>query len=458
MDIHKELSTLLDDSKVVTTQAVRQQYSQDESTYSPVLPDVVVYPESTQDVSDIAKLATEHKIPMTPWGAGTSLEGNSIPIKAGILINFERMDNIVQLHAEDFQVTVQPGILRKTLEAALGKHGLMFAPDPGANASLGGMIANNAAGIRTVKYGATKDNVLALECVMADGSIVKTGSRSIKQSAGYDLTKLLIGSEGTLGLITQATLKLVPIPEHYSTAVIAFESIPQAAEAVYNIRAYGLDPAALELIHPDMLTWINEDEGTNFSVAPSIMLEFSGASEEAVKTAMTITKDICNDIGSVGFEAGLGRDARKQMWSYRHSLREQAVRRFPGHHWVLVDVAVPLSKFPELVAYAQAQIDSYGFDSRIIGHAGDGNVHTGIHFEFDDEVTKAKAKELSEKLVLKAQELEGTCTGEHGVGIGKQKYLTEEYGGEGAINLMRIIKNALDPDNILNPGKVLPKS
>ena len=453
--IVNDLISTLGESKVSFAEAVRQQHSQDESTYPAVLPDVVVYPENTQDVSDIAKFAFKHKIAMTAWGAGTSLEGHSIPLKGGISLNFERMNQIVQLHAEDFQVSVQPGILRKELESKLGRHGLMFGPDPGANASIGGMIANNAAGIRTVKYGATKDNILALEFVLADGTIVKSGSRSLKQSAGYDLTRLLIGSEGTLALITEATLKLVPIPEHYSTAIIAFESIPQAAEAVYNIRAYGLEPAALELIHPDMLSWINEDEGQNFTVAPSIMLEFSGASEEAVKTAMSITEGICEDLGSQGFKAGLGRDARQEMWSYRHSIRERIVRRFPGHKWVLVDIAVPLSKFPELVAYAQAQIDLCGFDSRIIGHAGDGNVHTGIHFAADDVECQSQAKALSEKLVFKAQELEGTCTGEHGIGLGKQKYLKTERGGEAALDLMRLIKQALDPFNLLNPGKIL---
>ncbi len=452
--ILQELITVLDDSRVIASEAVRQQYSQDESTHPAVLPDVVVYPESTQDVSNIAKLASKHKIPMTAWGAGTSLEGHSIPVQGGIIINFENMNQIAALHAEDFQVTVQPGILRKELEAALGRHGLMFAPDPGANASIGGMIANNAAGIRTVKYGATKDNVLALTCVLADGTIVNTGSRSVKQSAGYDLTRLLVGSEGTLAIITEATLKLVPIPEHYSTAVIAFESIPQAAQAVYNIRAYGLDPAALELMHPDMMGWINEDRATTFTVAPSLMVEFSGSSEDAVKASMASCQDICTEIGNTGFQAGLGRDSRKQMWSYRHALREQNVRRFPGHHWVLLDVAVPISKFPELVAYAQAQIDAYEFDSRIIGHAGDGNVHAGIHFEADDLQTKAQAQELSEKIVLKAQELEGTCTGEHGIGIGKKKYLKTERGGQAALTMMQSIKAALDPHNLLNPGKI----
>ena len=455
-DVQQQLITLLGSDRVELTQAVRVQHSQDESTHTAALPDVVVFPHSTEEVSGVAKIAFEHKIPMTAWGAGTSLEGHSIPLFGGIVISFEQMNNIVAMHQEDFQITIQAGVLRKSLEAALGKHGLMFGPDPGANATIGGMIANNAAGIRTVKYGATKDNVLALECVLADGSIVRTGSRSIKQSAGYDLSKLIVGSEGTLAIVTQATLKLVPIPEHYSTATIAFPSVPKAAEAVYNIIAYGLEPAALELMHPDMLQWINNDEGTEFTVAPSLMLEFSGASEAAVKAAMDQTKEICTDLGALGFQDNLGRDARKQMWSYRHSMRERIKRRFPGHHWVLVDIAVPMSQFPELVAYAQEQIDNFGFDSRIIGHAGDGNVHTGIHFDPADELTKTKAKELGELLVLKAQQLGGTCTGEHGIGIGKQKYLKGEYGGEAALDLMRTIKQALDPNNLLNPGKVIP--
>ena len=452
--ILQQLYQIVGREHVSAAEADRALHSQDQSTHPPVLPDVVVWPNSTAEVSAIAKLASKHHIPITAWGAGTSLEGHSIPLKRGISLNFQRMARVLAVHDEDFQATVQPGIFRKALEAHLATYGLMFAPDPGANASIGGMIANNAAGIRTVKYGATRDNVLALEVVLANGDIIRTGSRSVKQSAGYDLTHLFTGSEGTLGLITAATLKLVPIPEHFSTATIAFESVEGAAEAVYSLIGSGLEPAALELIHPDMIQWMNEDAGANLTVAPSLMIEFSGADEQTVANAMRLAREVCAEVGSTGFQGGLGRDARRKMWAFRHGIRERLVRTFPNQHWVLVDLAVPISNFPKLVAYCQEKVYEYGFDGRIIGHAGDGNMHCGMHFAPNDEAAKARATELGKVMVKRALELEGTCTGEHGIGLGKQKYMLAEH-GENALNTMRLIKQALDPLNIMNPGKVL---
>ncbi|MEM7344565.1 MAG: FAD-linked oxidase C-terminal domain-containing protein [Chloroflexota bacterium] len=452
--ILQQLYDIVGEDHVSVTEADRALHSQDQSTHPPVLPDVVIWPNSTEAVSAVAKIAYTHHIPITAWGAGTSIEGHSIPIKCGITLNFQRMNQILAVHAEDFQVTVQPGIFRKELEAQLARYGLMFAPDPGANASIGGMLANNAAGIRTVKYGATRDNVLALEVVMANGEVINTGSRSIKQSAGYDLTHLFTGSEGTLGLITAATLKLVPIPEHFTTATIAFSTVEDAAEAVYGIIGSGLEPAALELIHQDMIGWMNEDASAGLTVAPSLMIEFSGASEETVTNAISMAQAISEEIGCLGFEGGLGRDARRKMWEFRHGVRERLVRTFPGEHWVLVDLAVPISNFPKLVSYCQQQIYEYGFDGRIIGHAGDGNMHCGLHFAPTDTKTRKRAVELGKVMVRKALALEGTCTGEHGIGLGKQKYMLEEH-GEPALNVMRTIKQALDPHNILNPGKIL---
>ncbi len=453
--LFQQLQAIVGEENISMAEADRALHSQDQSTHPPVLPDVVIWPNSTEEVSAIAKIAHAHHIPMTAWGAGTSLEGHSIPIKRGISINFQRMNCVLAVHAQDFQATVQPGIFRKELEAQLAQYGLMFAPDPGANASVGGMVANNAAGIRTVKYGATRDNVLALEVVLANGEIIRTGSRSLKQSAGYDLTHLFVGSEGTLGLVTAVTLKLVPIPEHFSTATIAFDSVEDAAEAVYGIIGSGLEPAALELIHKDMIQWMNEDAGAELTVAPSLMIEFSGANEEMVVSTMEMAKEVCEEAGSLGFQGGMGRDARRKMWEFRHGVRERLVRTFPGQHWVLVDIAVPISNFPKLVVCCQQQIQEYGFDSRIIGHAGDGNMHSGIHFAPDDVASRERAVALGKAMVKKALELEGTCTGEHGIGLGKQKYMAAEH-GEAALDVMRTIKQALDPLNILNPGKVIP--
>lgn len=451
----KQLSTIVGDANLSTTEADRAQHAQDESTQVPSMPDVVIWPRSTEDVSQIVRLAHAESIPVTPWGAGTSLEGHAIPLKKGITLNFQRMNRVLAVYAEDFQARVQPGIFRKALEAHLAPYGLMFAPDPGANASIGGMLANNAAGIRTVKYGATRDNVLGLEVVMANGDVIRTGSRSIKQSAGYDLTHLIVGSEGTLGLITEATLRLVPIPEHFSTATVAFRSVADAAEAVYSIIGAGLEPAALELIHEDMIGWMNEDAKAGLTVAPSIMMEFSGADEPGVARTVGMAQEICEEIGCLGFNGGIGRDARSKMWAFRHGIRERLVRTFPGEQWILVDLSVPISNFPELAIFCQEMVRSHGFDGRVIGHAGDGNMHCGLHFKPEDQDARERAVELGHVMVEKALELDGTCTGEHGIGVGKQKYMLAEH-GELSLNVMRTIKAALDPKGILNPGKVIP--
>lgn len=450
-----ELSAIIGRDNVAQGTSVLELHSHDESTHDPVLPDVVVFPETADEVSSIAALANQHRIPLTAFGAGTSLEGHTVPVNGGIVLDFARMNRVVQVHADDFQVTVQPGVLRLDLEKHLSGFGLFFPPDPGANATIGGMIANNAAGIRTIKYGATRDNVLALEVVLADGRVIKTGSRSIKQSAGYDLTHLIVGSEGTLGLVTEATLRIYPVPEHFSTAIVAFPDIPDAARAVYEIMGHGLEPAAVELVHQDHIAWMNEDEGADLQVAPSLMLEFTGPNEEVVREAMTAALEICQRSSSIGSDGGLGREARNAMWRMRHSIRERVRRHFPDHKLVSVDVAVPISRFPELVAFSQERAAALGLDYRVMGHAGDGNMHMGLTYAPDDDDGRQRAETLGSELVHKALEMDGTSTGEHGIGVGKRPFLVAEHGGE-AVEVMRQIKQTLDPNNVLNPGKVLP--
>jgi D-lactate dehydrogenase (cytochrome) len=454
-EILAELISVLGQDHVARGASVLELHSHDESTHPPVLPDAVVFPGSTADVSAVAELANRHGIALTAFGAGTSLEGHTVPVHGGIVIDFARMNRVLQVHATDFQVTVQPGVLRLDLEKQLSGFGLFFPPDPGANASIGGMIANNAAGIRTVKYGATRDHVLALEVVLADGRIINTGSRSVKQSAGYDLTHLIVGSEGTLGLVTEATLLVYPVPEHFSTAIVSFPDVPHAAEAVYGIMGHGLDPAAVELVHQDHIAWMNEDEGADLPVAPSLMIEFTGPNEKAVGEAMTSALEICDQAGSTGSDRGLGREARNAMWRMRHSIRERVHRRFPGHRIISVDVAVPISRFPDLIAFSQDRAAARGLDYRVIGHAGDGNMHMNLNFAPDDAVARRNAETLNGELIDKALEMGGTSTGEHGIGIGKRAYLVAEHGAE-AVAVMRGIKKTLDPNNILNPGKVLP--
>ena len=454
-EILAALIAIVGSDHVAQGSSVLEIHSHDESTHEPVLPDIVVFPGSTADVSAVAGLANRHGIALTAFGAGTSLEGHTVPVEGGIVIDFARMNRVLEVHAEDFQVTVQPGVLRLDLENHLSAFGLFFPPDPGANASVGGMIANNAAGIRTIKYGATRDHVLALAVVLADGRVIKTGSRSVKQSAGYDLTRLIVGSEGTLGLVTEATLLVYPIPEHFSTAIVAFPDVPRAAEAVYGIMGHGLEPAALELVHQDHIAWMNEDDGADLYVAPSLMIEFTGPNEKAVDEAMTSALELCGEAGSTGSDRGLGREARNAMWRMRHSIRERAQRRFAGNKIITVDVAVPISHFPDLIAFSQDRAAALGLDYRVMGHAGDGNMHMNLNFAPHDVAARKNAETLNSELVGKALEMDGTSTGEHGIGLGKRTHLVAEHGAE-AVAVMRDIKRTLDPNNILNPGKVLP--
>jgi D-lactate dehydrogenase (cytochrome) len=448
------LQTILGPERVSTTQADRRQHARDQSSHPERLPDIVAWPQTTAEVSAILQHANAQHIPVTAWGAGTSLEGNPIPIFGGIVLNFQQMNRIVQIHDSDFQATAQPGVLYKDMNQQLAPYGLFFAPDPGANASIGGMIANNAAGIRTVKYGATRDNVLALEVVLANGDALRTGSRSVKQSSGYDLTHLFVGSEGTLGIVTEATLKLAPLPEHFSAVTAAFATVNEAAEVVFNIIGAGLEPTALELIGASSVEMLNAEEGVELVVAPNLFMEFSGASEASLSEELKLAEEICRAYQCQSFQAGVGREARARLWRARHRMFEVMVRTFPGYDYLLTDVAVPISQYPALVAAANKIMTELEVNGAMVGHAGDGNLHTAIFFPPDDRVGRDNAQRINDHLVEQALALGGTSTGEHGVGLGKQKYMLKEH-GEVGLKLMRQLKATLDPNNILNPGKVL---
>lgn len=450
---YRLLESIAGPARVSQTQADRAQHARDQSSFPERLPQLVVWPQTTAEVSAILRHAHEVRLPVTAWGAGTSLEGNPIPVCGGIVLDFRQMNRILAIHEHDFQVTVQPGVLYKDMNQTLARAGLFFAPDPGANASIGGMVANNAAGIRTVKYGATRDNVLALEVVLAGGEVIRTGSRSVKQSSGYDLTHLFVGSEGTLGVVTEATLKLAPLPEHFSAVTAAFPGVEAAAQTVFNIIGAGLGPAALELLDTSAVALINED-GFDLAPAPHLFMEFSGASQATLEHELSLVETICREQGCRRFQAGVGREVRNQLWAARHRLFEIAVRRHPGQAYLLTDVAVPISHYPELVAEAARALAEVGAPGLIVGHAGDGNLHTSIFFDPGDGAMQAAGQRLNDRLVERALALGGTSTGEHGVGLGKQKYMLQEH-GQGALNLMRRLKATLDPHGILNPGKVL---
>lgn len=362
------------------------------------------------------------------------------------------MDKIIEVYPDDFQVRVQPGIGHKDLNEKLARYGLFFPPDPGANATVGGMLANNAAGIRTVRYGASKDNVLKMQVALADGRLIDVGSRSVKQSAGYDLLHLFVGSEGTLGVITEATLKLVPVPAHMSAALVAFEDVEAAVETVVAVRGSGLDPAALELIDATHAAMLREAEGVDLTDHVHVFMEFHAAHESSLEYGLEMVREICEEMGAVRFHATKDTAERKRIWHARHASYEIMVRAHPDKRFFINDVAVPISAYPELIDYVEQLKREMDITAYMIGHAGDGNVH--VEFPYADETAYAKAVEANGLIVGKAIALGGTATGEHGVGIGKAKYMPQEHGP--ALDVMRMVKQALDPHNILNPGKVLP--
>ena len=449
-----QLKTLLGDEYVSTAKADIDLHARDQSHHEAHAAEVVVFPTTPGGVADVLKLANDNRIPVTPWGVGTGLEGNSIPVHGGILMSFEKMSQIIAIHADDFQVTVQPGIGHKDLNADLARHGLFFPPDPGANATVGGMLANNASGIRTVKYGASKDNVLRMQVALADGRLIEVGSRSVKQASGYDLLHLFVGSEGTLGIITEATLKLVPVPSYMSAVVAAFDSVEAAVETVVAVRGSGLEPAALELIDAAHCKMLRETEGVDLADYPTVFMEFHSAHEASLAMGLETAREICEEMGAISVRATTDATERKRLWHARHHSYEIMVRSFPGYEFFIMDVAVPISSYPELIAYVEDLKASTNTVAYMIGHAGDGNVH--VEFPYRDETEYQNAMKLNDLIVLKALDLGGTATGEHGVGIGKARFMEREHGD--ALDVMRSIKAVLDPNGILNPGKIFPET
>lgn len=451
--IIEQMLSIVGTENVSTTPADIDLHSRDQSHWEGHPSEVVVWPHTSQQVAEVLKLANQQHIPVTPWGAGTSLEGNSIPIHGGILLSLARMDSIIDVHSDDFQVTVQPGIGYKDMNERLGRYGLFFPPDPGANASVGGMLANNAAGIRTVKYGATRDNVLRVQVALADGRLIEAGCRSVKQSSGYDLLHLFVGSEGTLGVITEATLKLYPIPEYSSAALATFMDTFAAVEAVVAIRGSGLEPSALEYIGRENSRLLSTVEGVDLGEHITLLMEFHSAHRQTLEEGLALLQELCESMGAIQFRASADPEERNKIWRARHESLEILKRHHPHERFMAVDVAVPISAYPALVLHIEEILRQYALPGYLIGHAGDGNMHMGIPYHDEDSFTVAKA--INQSVVEKAIELDGTSTGEHGVGFGKIKYMEQEHGP--ALNVMRSIKQVLDPNGILNPGKVLPQ-
>jgi len=437
---------------VSTRGADLDQHARDQSFHAAHLPAAVVWPGSAEEISAVLSYANRHRIPVTAWGAGTSLEGNPIPVCGGIVLDMLRMNAIRAIRAADFQVDVQAGIKYKDMNLALARHGLFFAPDPGANASLGGMIANNAAGTRTPRYGATKDNVLRLEVVLASGEIIRAGSRSKKSASGYDLVHLFVGSEGTLGVITEATVRLAPLPDQFSAVIASFATVDEAARAVSSILGSGLTPAALEFLDPVTVRTLNASGEFGLPERPTLLMEFHSAIEAGLKEELAVVEALCAEEGCLAFQAGLGRSERDRLWRMRHETYEILVRHNPGRAFVIMDVAVPISNYPRLVAVAQEAMAERNLNGYLVGHAGDGNLHPLIPYTPGDPESYALALAADEVIVAAALAFGGTATGEHGVGLGKRRFMAREHGD--SLNVMRRIKTALDPNGILNPGKI----
>jgi D-lactate dehydrogenase (cytochrome) len=446
------LTEIVGAAQISAAQADLDQHAHDQGFYPAHAAEIVVWPTAAAQVSQVLALANEQHIPVTAWGAGTSIEANPIPVHGGIVLSLQRMDAIVAIHADDFQVTVQPGIGYKDLNARLARDGLFFAPDPGANASIGGMLANNAAGIRTVRYGATKDNVLRMQVVLADGRLTYVGSRSVKQSSGYDLLHLLVGSEGTLGIITEATLRLFPIVEHISAAVAAFETVAAAVEAVVAVRSSGLEPSALEFLDAGFAQLLNDSAQLGLLRKPTLFMEFQAAHVQTLTHGIETVREICQSLGALSFSATTSAVERKRLWQARNHAYEILVRTYPDKRMFTNDVAVPISSYPALIAFIQGEIACRDTLAFMLGHAGDGNIH--VIFPCADDAEYAAGQAINADVVRKALELGGTATGEHGVGLGKARFMPLEHGI--GLDVMRSVKQALDPNGILNPGKIFP--
>jgi D-lactate dehydrogenase (cytochrome) len=429
-------------------------HSRDESYHEPRRPDVVVWPRMTEDVVTAVKLAETKGYAVTPWCAGTSLEGNPIPVHGGICLDFAEMNRILEIRENDLQVDVEVGIRYRDLNNQLRHHGLFFPPDPGAHAAIGGMIGNNASGVRTVAYGATRDCVLALEVVMADGTVVRLGSRAIKSSSGYDLVRLMVGSEGTLGIVTKATLKLKGLPPEYLTVVAVFPTIRDACDAVSDTIRYGLNPAALELMDEAVVVEINRDRRMSLVERPMLFIEFHNVNEAALSSQFEMVEGLLKERGALSIERGIGGDERVRLWEVRHGALESIKRNHPGRSVLLVDTCVPISRYSEMVGRAKEAVEREGVPGFFWGHAGDGNLHLGLIFHPDDAAAIDAVQRVNRAVVEQSIAMGGSCTGEHGVGIGKLPFVESEHGK--ALDYMRRIKAALDPKGILNPGKMLP--
>jgi D-lactate dehydrogenase (cytochrome) len=432
--------------------AVREQHGRDESPFAPMPPELVVFCESTDEVAAVVALASAHAVPVIPYGAGSSLEGQLLAVQGGVSIDLGGMNRILRVNPEDLTVTVQAGVTREQLNRELRDTGLFFPIDPGANATLGGMAATRASGTNAVRYGTMRENTLGLTVVTASGEIIRTGTRAKKSAAGYDLTRLFVGSEGTLGVMTEVTLKLYPLPEAVSAAICHFPSVDSAVRATIQVIQMGVPIARCELLDANAVRAVNKHDQLALREAPMLLMEFHG-SLAGVQEQAEIVQAIAAEQGGEGFEWATTPEDRTKLWTARHRAYFAGMAANPGCRSVTTDTCVPISRLAECIGQAVEQADAAGLPYYIVGHVGDGNFHIAYLVREGDPAQRELAERLNLQLVTHAIALEGTCSGEHGIGLHKMGFLLDEAGA-GAVNVMRQIKHALDPKNIMNPGKI----
>ena len=448
------LRQLLGD-RLSTNLSIRENHGRDLTWHEAHAPDAVAFPESTAEVSAIVKICADLKVPMIAYGAGTSLEGHLAAVNGGVCLDLSRMDQVIRVHAEDLDAVVQPGLTRKRLNEALRDTGLFFPIDPGANASLGGMAATRASGTNAVRYGTMRENVLALTVVLPNGRVVRTGCRARKSAAGYDLTRLFVGSEGTLGIITELTVRLYGIPECMVSAICSFTSIHDAVETVIATQQIGIPVARIELLDEVQVDAVNQYSRLSLPVQPTLLLEFHG-SQGAVSEQAQSVQAIAEEHSGSHFQWTADETERKRLWQARHDAYFAALALRPGAWGWITDVCVPISQLADCIRQTKEDLAGMTLRAPLVGHVGDGNFHLILLVDRNSPEDLAEAQRLNDRLVQRAIAMGGTSTGEHGIGSGKSQYLSLEHGEE-AVEVMHLLKETLDPWNLMNPGKLLPR-
>ena len=452
----QELVAIVGTENVSTRGPDLEAHSVDESCIDPHLPEVVVWPSSTEEVAAILRYANARRIPVSPWSGGSSLEGNPVPVQGGILLAMYRMNRVLEVREDDLQVVVQPGIIYDDLNKELRHLGMFFPPAPGSAdvATIGGMVANNSSGMRAVKYGVTQDYVLKVTLVLADGRVVALGHNAKKSTSGYDLVGLIVGSEGTLGVVTEITLRLLGLPEQVGVAVAVFDELGQAADAIYECVRFGLDVSAIELLDAATVHVTNVQQGLSLRVTPTLFAEFHG-SPTVVEEGLEFLREVCEDHGCADFQVATNPEERERLWTARAEAHDSMKLSHPGCAMISGDVCVPISQFGKMIAFAAGASERFGLQIYAFGHAGDGNLHTEIIVHREDADEMERGTRAGQEIVNYALGLGGTIAGEHGVGYLKRQFMRQEHGA--AVELMRGIKALFDPNGIMNPGKVLPE-